>query len=165
MTVQLDASAYLLYLSYSLHLVMGILCEVVLLYSSPSVQLPVRGAINIWEIHIPSMYLMILTYKNASVLQYLCKVGQQNRQAIKENLHLDKGLQVAVLHHLPSSSMNKANLSTFLVHRWHINSSCKSTVFSVAGFCFLFKFLCIFIAVYLFQLMLCPQLPQYLSTS
>lgn len=96
---------------------------------------------NIWEIHVPSMYLMILTYKNACVLQYLCKVGQQNRQAIKENLHLDKGLQVAVLHYLPSSSMNKADLSTFLVHRWHINSCYKSTVFCVAGFCFLLKFL------------------------
>lgn len=72
---------------------------------------------NIWEKHVPSMHLTLLTNKNVPVLQYLCKGVQQNRKVIKENLRLNKGLQVAILHSLPNSSVNKADLSTFLVHR------------------------------------------------
>lgn len=57
-------------------------------------------------------------------------MGQQNREAIKKNLHLDDGLQETISYYLPSSRLKKTDLSTFLVHRWHINSNYKSTVLS-----------------------------------
>lgn len=48
-----------------------------------------------------------------------------------------------ISHYLPSSSVNRTDLSTFLVHRWHINSNYKRTVLSTQ-LDVSFKSLCIF---------------------
>lgn len=76
---------------------------------------------------VPSIHLTVQTNKCVPV--YICvKWVNKMGRAIKKNLHLDDGLQVTISHYLPSSRVNKTDLSTFLVHRWHINSNHKSTV-------------------------------------
>lgn len=118
--------SFFLHPTYYLLPGIDVLCQV-LFFATPK---PTEELSNSWKTHVPSIHLTVQREKRVPVLQNPCKMCEQNGEAIKKNLHLDDGLQETISHYLPSSRRNKTDLSTFLVHRWHINSNYKSTVLS-----------------------------------